>query len=107
MKIEIGAPKECKTFGELSAVDRDKVTKQVKVNAMKLDRFLEENPLFVKKNKGKFVIFNDNVTLLAKDLKNAMRFGNESFGETTGFVVRQIGTDEPVLSKRNRNRNEG
>jgi len=78
--------------------DRKKVESQVRDNAGKLDKFLAEHPVFVEKNKGKFIIYNDDVQLIAKDLTNAMRFGNETFGETTGFVVRQIGTDTVVLS---------
>lgn len=82
----------------INASDRSKMESQVKANAAKLDKFLAENPLFVEKNRGKFIIFNDNVRLIAKDLSNAMKFGNSTFGETTGFVVRQIGVEREVLS---------
>ena len=82
----------------VEACDRSKVELQVKANAMKLDKFLAENPEFAEKHHGKFIIFNDNVRIITENLESAMRFGNRAFGEATGFVVRRIGVEQEILS---------
>ena len=82
------------------SVCSERETNAMNLNSKKLDEFIARNPLWVEKNKGKFVIFNQDVVLVAKNISSALRFGNEAFGVQTGFVVRQIGSDKPVLSKR-------
>ena len=81
------------TKAELRRIERE-----VKINAMKLDKFLASNALFVQKNIGKYIIFHDDVQLVAPDFETAMKFGDSQFG-AIGFVVRQI---EHIKTKDNR-----
>jgi hypothetical protein len=70
-----------------------KVETLVKANASKLDKKISA----LKEYSGQYISFDGKDHEFFNTFGDAVKYGDKTFGESSGFVVRKIGTT-PILS---------
>jgi hypothetical protein len=72
-----------------------KMEKQVMSNSILLEKKLTS---LMKDNSGKYVVFHKGEYYIADSLTNGLKIGIDTFGEETGFVLKQLLNSTPLLS---------
>ena len=76
-------------------MNKSALEKQVKKNSTILDAKINT---LVKTHKNKYAILHEGKHFIAKTFSEGIKLGIEKFGDKTGFAVKKITKEIPVLS---------
>ncbi len=69
-------------------------------NEVKINSILFEGKLstYLKTNKDEYAVFNQGDIFFVNTFKEGVTLGIDKFGEKTGFVVKKVSKEMPILS---------